>query len=255
MCGIGSTAVVASAAPHFGEEGPLVGRRGSGTIFFSGCNLHCTFCQNCEISGSTVGRPTDARGLARVMVGLQDRGCENINLVTPSHVVPQIVEALGTAVAEGLSIPIVYNSSGYDGLQSLHLLDGLVDIYMPDFKFWHNEGTEYLPGVKDYAEVAVAAVREMHRQVGDLKIVDGVAVSGLLVRHLVMPRQAADAAAIMRFLASLSRDTYVNVMGQYRPYHRARWDPVIGSSVTDAEHAAAIRAARAAGLCRIDGER
>jgi putative pyruvate formate lyase activating enzyme len=252
VCGTGRNAVVASAAPHYGEERPLVGRGGSGTIFFSGCNLHCVFCQNCEISGASVGRSADANGLARIMLELESRGCENINLVTPSHVVPQIVEALVAAMVAGLSIPIVYNSSGYDGLESLRLLDGLVDIYMPDFKFWYNEGSDYLPGVHDYAEVAEPSVREMHRQVGDLQIVGGVAVGGLLVRHLVMPRQAADTASIMRFLASLSRDTYVNVMGQYRPHHRARRDPVIGAPVSAAEHAAAVQAARAAGLRRIE---
>lgn len=252
VCGIGRNAAVASAGPHYGEERPLVGRGGSGTIFFSGCNLHCAFCQNCEISGSSVGRSVHTTGLARIMLELESRGCENVNLVTPSHVVPQIVEALALAIADGLSIPIVYNSSGYDGIESLRLLDGLVDIYMPDFKFWHNESSDYLPGVPDYAEVAVTAVREMHRQVGDLEIVGGVAVSGLLVRHLVMPRRTADTASIMQFLASLSRDTYVNVMGQYRPYHRARRDPVIGAPVSAAEHAAALQAARAVGLWRIE---
>lgn len=253
VCRVGRLANVASASPHFGEERPLVGTHGSGTVFFSGCNLRCSFCQNCDISHEVVGVEVDAAGLARIMLELQSHNCENINLVTPSHVVPQILEALDVALREGLDIPIVYNSSAYDSLETLRLLDGVVDIYMPDFKFWHGEGARWLDGVTDYADVATAAVREMHRQVGDLEIVRGVAVSGLLVRHLVMPRGAANSRAIMRFLASLSPETYVNVMGQYRPAHRARRDPVIGTSSTYEEVAGAVEAARDAGLRRIDG--
>ncbi len=253
VCRVGRLAHVASASPHFGEERPLVGTHGSGTVFFSGCNLRCSFCQNCDISHEVVGVEVDAAGLARIMLELQSHNCENINLVTPSHVVPQILEALDVALGEGLDIPIVYNSSAYDSLETLRLLDGVVDIYMPDFKFWHGEGARWLDGVTDYADVATAAVREMHRQVGDLEIVRGVAVSGLLVRHLVMPRGAANSRAIMRFLASLSPETYVNVMGQYRPAHRARRDPVIGTSSTYEEVAGAVEAARDAGLRRIDG--
>ncbi|MFP4431742.1 MAG: 4Fe-4S cluster-binding domain-containing protein [Spirochaetaceae bacterium] len=253
VCRVGRLANVASASPHFGEERPLVGTHGSGTVFFSGCNLRCSFCQNCDISHEAVGVEVDAAGLARIMLELQSHNCENINLVTPSHVVPQILEALDVALREGLDIPIVYNSSAYDSLETLRLLDGVVDIYMPDFKFWHGEGARWLDGVTDYADVATAAVREMHRQVGDLEIVRGVAVSGLLVRHLVMPRGAANSRAIMRFLASLSPETYVNVMGQYRPAHRARRDPVIGTSSTYEEVAGAVEAARDAGLRRIDG--
>lgn len=253
VCRVGRLAHVASASPHFGEERPLVGTQGSGTIFFSGCNLRCSFCQNCDISHDAVGRQVDAPGLAGIMLELESHGCLNINLVTPSHVVPQILEALDIAIGEGLDIPIVYNSSAYDSVETLRLLDGVVDIYMPDFKFWHGEGAEWLDGVSDYADVATAAVREMHRQVGDLEIVRGVAVSGLLVRHLVMPRGAANSRAIMRFLASVSPETYVNVMGQYRPAYRAGRDPVIGTPATFEEVAAAVEAARDAGLRRIDG--
>ena len=253
VCRIGREARVASAAPHFGEEAPLVGTRGSGTVFFSGCNLRCSFCQNCDISHDAVGPEVDAAALARIMLELETHRCLNVNLVTPSHVVPQILEALDIAIGEGLSVPIVYNSSAYDSVETLRLLDGVVDIYMPDFKFWHGEGGAYLDGVSDYADVATAAVREMHRQVGDLHLVRGAAASGLLVRHLVMPRGAADSGAIMRFLASLSPETYVNVMGQYRPAHRARHDDVIGTAVTYAEVAEAVQAAHDAGLRRIEG--
>ena len=253
VCGIGRLARVASAAPHFGEERPLVGTRGSGAIFLSGCSLRCSFCQNCEISHTAIGRETDAADLAGIMLELQSHGCLNINLVTPSHVVPQILEALPIAIDGGLSIPIVYNTSGYDALETLRLLDGVVDIYMPDLKFWHGEGAELMDGVTDYAAVAVDAIREMHRQVGDLHLVAGIAVSGVLVRHLVMPGDVADAAAIMRFLASVSPETYVNIMSQYRPFHDARHHPEIGRSVTYVEHAKAIEAAHDAGLRRVHG--
>lgn len=253
VCRVGREAHVASAAPHFGEEAPLVGTRGSGTIFFSGCNLRCSFCQNRDISHEAVGTALDAAALAQTMLELEAHRCLNINLVTPSHVVPQILEALDIAFGEGLSIPIVYNSSAYDSVETLRLLDGVVDIYMPDLKFWFGEGEAYLDGVADYAEVAAAAVREMHRQVGDLHLVKGAAVSGLLVRHLVMPRGAANTGAIMRFLASVSPETYVNVMGQYRPAHRARRDPVIGAALTYEEVAEAVAAAHDAGLRRIEG--
>jgi len=253
-CGIGALARVASYGPHFGEETVLVGppgrRGGSGTIFFSGCNLHCAFCQNYDISHGPVGPELEAEELARIMLNLQRSGCLNINLVTPSHVVPQILEAVGIAVDEGLRLPIVYNSGGYDSVDTLRLLDGVVDIYMPDFKFWYGEGSAWLPGIDDYAERATAAIREMYRQVGDLVVTDGCAVSGLLVRHLVMPRNASNSREIFAFLASLSRDTYVNVMDQYRPCGRVGRDPVIGTSPIREEYLEAVRWAKAAGLHR-----
>lgn len=254
---------MASYGPHFGEEGPLVGRGGSGTVFFSGCNLLCSFCQNCEISHGLpipgarrrrfVGEEVDAERLAAIMRGLEEHGCENINLVTPSHVVPQILEAYALLEQDGgLNVPLVYNCNGYDRVETLALLDGVVDIYLPDFKFWKGRGSAYLGRVDDYGERAAEAVAEMHRQVGDLRIEGGTAVSGLLVRHLVMPKHLDDTARIMEFLAALSKDTYVNVMAQYRPHHRAVGDPVIGRRITAEEFSEAVAAARRAGLWRTE---
>jgi putative pyruvate formate lyase activating enzyme len=250
VCGIGRRAVVASYGPHFGEEPPLVGRGGSGTIFFAGCNLLCVFCQNSEISHGRAGRPVDAEELAGIMMNLQDGGCENINLVTPTHVVPQIVDAV--EMAEDLSVPIVYNTNSYENLDTLLVLEGIVDIYLPDFKFWNGQGERFMPGVSDYGEVASRAIAEMHRQVGDLRIVDGVAVSGILVRHLVMPGDAADTARIMEYLAKLSRETYVNIMPQYRPSYKAGSDRVIGRRLRHDEFDNAVHAARDAGLRRVE---
>jgi putative pyruvate formate lyase activating enzyme len=198
------------------------------------------------------GREIEPEELARIMLGLQRQGCHNINFVTPTHVVPQILEALPQAIEQGLRVPLVYNSSGYDSVETLRLLDGVIDIYMPDFKFWQGRGADYLGGVADYGETAKKAVAEMHRQVGDLRIERGVAVGGLLVRHLVMPRRVADTASIMRYLAFLSPNTYVNIMSQYRPHFRARGDPVIGTRITSAEYAEALDAAVEAGLSRLD---
>ena len=256
-CLIGGAARLASFGPHHGEEAPLVGPDrthggGSGTIFFSGCNLLCSFCQNSDISHSAVGSECDAGQLADVMLELQRQGCHNINLVTPSHVVPQILAALPVAIDAGLRLPLVYNSSGYDSLETLGILDGIIDIYMPDLKFWHGQAAQWLSGVNDYAEVATAAIREMHSQVGDLVVERGIAQSGLLVRHLVMPRDASDSRAIFSFLASLSSNTYVNVMAQYRPCYIARTDPIIGSPLSAAEYVQALDWAHEAGLCRLD---
>ena len=218
FCRVGRLARVASAFAHFGEEDCLRGRCGSGTIFFAGCNLGCVFCQNWDISHGDEGRPCSAETIARMMLNLQDEGCHNINFVTPTHVVPQIVEAIAVAVGRGLRIPIVYNTGGYDSVGSLRLLDGLVDIYMPDFKLWSPEACELYLTARDYAERARAAITEMHRQVGDLKFTrDGLACRGVLVRHLVMPGLLDESRQIFEWLAGLSRDTFVNVMGQYRP--------------------------------------
>jgi putative pyruvate formate lyase activating enzyme len=257
VCRIGRRAHVAAAFPHFGEENPLRGTGGSGTIFFASCNLRCVFCQNWDISASASGQAMDGATLAGVMLRLQESGCHNINLVTPEHVVPHIVEALALAVPAGLQIPLVYNTSAYDSLSSLRLMEGLVDIYMPDFKFWEPETARRLARAHDYPDVARAAIAEMHRQVGDLTLeTAGVAVRGLLVRHLVMPGLGDETTAILGWLAEeISPDTYVNIMGQYRPDHRVPGNPRYGDidrRVSRAEMEAAYGAAHRAGLWRLD---
>lgn len=253
FCGGRERALVCSAAPHFGEERPLVGSGGSGTIFFAGCNLGCVFCQNYEISHGREGREVSAAQLANMMVGLQRRGCHNINFVSPSHFVPQILEALGPAIEGGLNVPLVYNTGGYDALETLRLLDGVIDIYMPDAKYADPAVAKRLSGAEDYPRVMRAAITEMHRQVGDLQIGDdGVARRGLLVRHLVMPGGLAGTPEIMQLLASLSEDTYVNVMAQYRPCYRAHEYPEIARRITRREYQEAVQAALEAGLHRLD---
>ena len=258
ICNTGRFAIVSSAFPHFGEEDCLRGTRGSGTIFFSLCNLRCVFCQNGEISQRAAGTELDAGGIAALMLGLQEKGCHNINLVTPEHVVPQVVEAIAVAVRRGLTLPIVYNTSAYDSLESLRLLDGLIDIYMPDFKFWRRETARRLCKAKDYPERARDAIREMHRQVGPLRIgKDGLATRGLLVRHLVMPGQLDEARAIFQWLArEIGPDTCVNVMGQYHPDYEvgAKYE-AIDRRPEPEELRAAQEAARAAGLRRLDERR
>ena len=259
-CYTGRYAIVSSAFPHFGEEDCLRGWSGSGTIFFSLCNLRCAFCQNWDISQKKSGREMTGEEIARLMLDLQDRGCHNINFVTPEHVVPQVIEAIAIAVPRGLRVPIVYNTSAYDALASLSLLDGLVDIYMPDFKFWKPETSLALARAKDYAERAREAIAEMHRQVGPLRLGrDGLAKRGLLIRHLVMPGQLDETTEILAWIArSLSRDTYVNVMSQYRPEYQvgdtAKYD-AINRRPHEAEIAGALAAARAEGLWRLDERR
>jgi len=256
VCRTGHRAVVASYDAHFGEEAPLVGRHGSGTIFFSHCSLGCIFCQNYDISHEGEGRPVTDRELAEMMLALQQSGCHNINLVTPSHVVPQILSALEIAAASGLRVPLVYNTSGYDRVHTLRLLKGIVDIYMPDFKFWDPETAEKLAGAADYPACARRVIREMHRQVGDLVIDKGIARRGLLVRHLVMPRKMADTAQVMAFIAhEISVNTYVNVMGQYRPCGRAAEIRPLAKPLGRSEFQAAVREAKKAGLCRLDRPR
>jgi len=253
-CGTGRLAKVASYNAHFGEEAPIVGAHGSGTLFFSSCNLLCSFCQNFEISHLNEGVEVSADQMAGMMIDLMERGCANINLVTPTHVVPQVLEALEIASANGLTIPIVYNSNGYDSAETLRLLEGIVDIYMPDFKFWEGVWGKRFCNALDYPDMARAAIREMHRQVGDL-VMDSeeVAVRGLLVRHLVMPNGVAGTPDIMRFLArEISPNTYVNVMDQYRPCGRANADPLIDRRLMSEEYRAAVASAREAGLHRLD---
>lgn len=253
-CRSGRLARVASVGPHFGEEAPLVGRRGSGTLFLAGCNLECRFCQNADISHGGAGREVDAAELAAMMLSVQRvHECENLNLVTPTHVTAQLLEALPLAVEQGLRLPIVYNCGGYESLQTLALLDGVVDIYMPDLKYADAAAGERHSGVSDYPEVARAALAEMHRQVGDLQLDEaGVATRGLLVRHLVLPGGLAGTAEVMRFLAGLSTGTYVNVMDQYRPCGGARGHPLLGRGLEAAEYRAAVQAALDAGLTRLD---
>ena len=250
-CGIADAALIASAGPHFGEERPLVGRCGSGTIFFTGCNLSCVFCQNYHISQLGEGAPVSAGQLADTMLRLQALGCHNVNLVTPTHVVPMWLSALVIAAEGGLTVPIVYNCGGYESPQTLRILDGVVDIYMPDVKYSSEEVAGEYSGAVDYWERVSDAVAEMHRQVGDLSLTaDGTAERGLLVRHLVLPEGAAGTGAVMELLASLSRDTYVNVMDQYRPEHLARSRPSLSRPITGEEYADAVAAAERAGLSR-----
>jgi putative pyruvate formate lyase activating enzyme len=253
-CRTGRRAVIASYGPHFGEETPLVGRNGSGTIFFSHCNLLCIFCQNYDISHEGQGYTISAEDLAAIMIELQKRGCHNINFVTPTHVLAQILEALPLAIEGGLRIPLVYNCGGYERVTALKLLAGIVDIYMPDFKFWDEDPARTFCDAPDYPERARQALREMHRQVGDLQIDDrGIAQHGLLVRHLVMPKGLAGTRSVMHFIANeISSNTYVNVMDQYRPCGQADGRSDIGRSLTPAEYEEALGFAREAGLKRLD---
>ncbi len=263
VCHTGRYARVASAFPHFGEEDCLRGWHGSGTIFFSLCNLRCVFCQNWDISQNAVGRVSPPERIAELALDLQRQGCHNINLVTPEHVVPQVLEAVAAAIPRGLRLPIVYNTSAYDSISSLRLLDGVVDIYMPDFKFWERDTAKRLVKAKDYPDRAREAIQEMHRQVGVLKFgPDGLARRGVLVRHLMMPGQSAEAEAIFRWLADeVSPDTYVNIMGQYRPEYgvgQVAGDGLpakyaeIDRSPAGEELERAHAAARRAGLWRFD---
>lgn len=255
VCKTGRYALVSSYGPHFGEEAPLVGYGGSGTIFFTHCNLKCVFCQNYEISHLGVGREVTPDELADMMLELQRIGCHNINLVSPSHVIAQIIEALKIAAWKGLTIPIVYNTGGYDSIKSLKLMEGIVDIYMPDMKYSNDEIAYRYSGVVNYVEVNRKAVKEMHRQVGDLKLNSmGIAVRGLLVRHLVLPDDLAGTEEIMKFLAEeISRNTYVNIMDQYRPCYRAYEFPELSRRITHKEWLVAVNIARKYGINRIDG--
>ncbi len=256
FCRTGRWAEVASYGPHFGEESVLVGSGGSGTIFFCGCNLLCTFCQNYGISRSDDHdcRAVSDRELAAVMVKLQGMGCHNINFVTPTHVVPQILAALPVAIEVGLRVPLVYNSGGYESVESLRLLDGIVDIYMPDVKFWAAESGRRYANAPDYPEKMRAALVEMQRQVGDLRLgATGLAEKGLLVRHLLMPGGLDEARAIFHYLAeAISPNCYLNIMDQYRPCGDAVNDPIAGKAIDPAMLAAATDAATAAGLNRLE---
>ena len=250
VCSSAETFKVAQHAPHFGEERLLVGREGSGTIFFSNCNLLCVFCLNWEINHRGDGRQTNHAELARMMLELQRRGCHNINLVTTTHIVPHIVKALRLAVADGLRLPLVYNTSSYDSLEVLQLLDGIVDIYLPDFKFQDAAlAARFARNVPDYPRHAAAAIKEMHQQVGALRQTDGIAYRGLLIRHLVMPGNSAGTDEFVRWVVSeLGPETHVNIMGQYRPMHRANEYPPLDRPLRLDEYMQAIHWAREAGL-------
>jgi putative pyruvate formate lyase activating enzyme len=247
-------ALVSSYGPHFGEEAPLVGRHGSGTIFFTNCNLMCLFCQNYSISQLGEGHKVSKGELADMMLFLQAKGCHNINLVSPTHVVPQILEALEIAVESGLHLPLVYNSGGYDSVETLRILDGIVDIYMPDMKYDDEETASELSGIENYPEINKAAIKEMHRQTGDLEInEEGVAQRGLLVRHLVLPQGLAGTKGIVNFLSDeISRNTYVNIMDQYHPCYKAFQIPGLERRISSTEFREALSLAREVGLSRLD---
>ncbi|MHC1624556.1 MAG: radical SAM protein [Methermicoccaceae archaeon] len=250
FCHSGNSPVISGYGPHFGEEKVLVGTNGSGTIFFTFCNMRCVYCQNYEISWMGVGYSVTYERLATIMLELQNKYmCHNINLVTPTHFVPQILEALYIAIERGLKIPLVYNCGGYESIKTLKLLDGVIDIYMPDLKYDNDKNAQRYSGVMDYPRIAQLAIREMHNQVGDLVIdEDGVALRGLIVRHLVLPNGLSGTEGCMRFLASVSPDIFVNIMGQYHPENKAHEYPVLNRRITSTEYKEALSSARRYGI-------
>ena len=254
VCRTGERAVVNSFGAHHGEENPLVGRYGSGTIFFSWCSLRCVFCQNWEISHKGMGREVEPEELAAMMLDLQQRGCHNINFVTPSHVVAQIIAAVEIAADKGLRVPLVYNTGGYDSPQALALLDGIIDIYMPDMKYGDSAIARKYSRVRDYVEINFAAVKEMHRQVGDLQLDNkGLALRGLLVRHLVLPDHLAGTEAVLTFLVDeISPNTYLNLMDQYHPCYRADENPPLDRCLTTDEFMEALQLTKKYGITRLD---
>ncbi len=250
ICKTGEKAKVSSFHPHFGEEAPLVGIHGSGTIFFSNCNLLCNFCQNYDISHLGQGTEVSNKQLAGFMLDLQERGCHNINLVTPSHIVPQILSALEVATLNGLRIPLVYNTGGYDSLETLQLLDGIIDIYMPDLKFMDPQAAILCGLPEDYSKIAKQAIIEMHKQVGDLEVsTSGIATGGLLVRHLVMPGNLCKTDEAMRFIATeISKNTYVNIMSQYHPAYKAVNIEGLNRQISETEFKEALESGHRNGL-------
>lgn len=254
VCRTGERAVVHSYGPHHGEERPLRGWAGSGTIFFSWCNLRCVFCQNWDISQKGLGREVEPGELAGMMCKLQEQGCHNVNLVSPSHVVAQVLAAVNIAARRGLRLPLVYNTGGYDSPEALALLDGVIDIYMPDMKYGDSATARHYSHVKNYWEVNQAAIREMHRQVGDLVIDErGLARRGLLVRHLVLPEGLSNTEKVMKFLSGkISKNTYLNLMDQYRPCYRASEYPPLVRPITRQEYQEALELAHKYGLQRLD---
>jgi len=252
FCKVGKDSFISSVGPHFGEEPELVGRSGSGTIFLTQCNLKCIFCQNYDISHLGMGREVSLEELADSMIYLQKIGCHNINFVTPTHQVPQIIAALEIAIKKGLNLPLVYNTGGYDSVETLKLLDGIFDIYMPDFKYWDPQVSKKYSKAPDYPEVARQVFKEMFRQVGDLVIDErGIALRGLLVRHLVLPEGLAGTKGVMHFIATeLSKNTYVNIMDQYRPCYKAPENPPLDRRISYEEYKEAVEIALAEGLHR-----
>ncbi len=251
----GTTLVVSASHPHFGEESPLVGRGGSGTIFLTHCSLRCVFCQNWEISHLGRGIESDSRKLAQMMLGLQKIGCHNINLVTPTHYSALILRALDIAAAQGLRLPIVYNTSGWERLEIIEFLDGIVDIYLPDFKYWESDmADKYSSGAERYPELTRKAILEMHRQVGGAQAAqDGIMQRGLIIRHLVMPNNTGGSEKIMEWVAeNLSKDTYVNIMAQYSPVYKAYDYPEISRRITNDEYSRVVRRAKEIGLTNLD---
>ncbi|MFQ5904964.1 MAG: radical SAM protein [bacterium] len=250
-CNSGKAAIVSSYNPHFGEEPPISGHNGSGTIFFTNCNMRCIYCQNYPISQLHNGNEVMCDELAQMMMSLQARGCHNVNFVTPTHMVAQILEALSDAVEKGLTIPLVYNSGGYDSVQTLRLLDGIFDIYMPDSRYGKNAEASRYSDAPDYVEVNRAALREMHKQVGDLVLKDGVGVTGLLIRHLVLPNGLSNSFEVFTFIAEeLSRNTYVSLMDQYFPCYQADSCPELSRRINSKEYQDALDAMWELGLHR-----
>lgn len=272
FCQVGKELIISSYSPHFGEESCLVGTSGSGTIFLTWCNLRCVYCQNYDISQLGHGHKVSQKELADIMIYLQNLGCHNINFVSPTHQVPQILQALPYAIEKGLKVPLVYNTNAYDSVDTLKLLDGIFDIYMPDTKYSDDKTAVKYSSAPNYFKIMKSAIKEMHRQVGDLvikskvksrklkvqpqnknleNIPEGVALKGILVRHLVLPENIAGTEKIMKFLASLSKNTFVNIMDQYRPCHKAYNYPPLSRSITREEFNQAIKTAKKAGIIRI----
>lgn len=251
FCKSDARVMISSVGPHFGEEPPLVGRHGSGTIFFTNCNLGCVFCQNHDISHQGRGKKIETDELADAMIALQDMGCHNINFVTPTHYIPQILASLLIAVKNGLHVPLVYNCGGYESIDALKLLDGVFDIYMPDMKYGNNDAGEKYSRAPNYFDAMTAAVSEMHRQVGDLAVnSQGISERGLLIRHLVLPGDLAGTRKIMEYIARLSKNSYVNIMAQYRPEYRSLKYPELSRRISSQEFKDAISLAESVGLSR-----
>ena len=257
LCNTGKRAVVSSYGPHFGEESPLVGKRGSGTIFITWCSMRCIYCQNYSISQLGEGTETSNEDLAKMMLSLQEQGCHNINIVTPTHVVPQILSALEIAVERGLNIPLVYNTGGYDSVETLKIIDKVFDIYMPDMKYGDKTTAAKLSKVSNYPKINQDAVLEMHRQVGDLVLDgNGIAQRGLLIRHLVLPDNLAGTEKVLEFISKkISKNTYLNIMDQYNPHYKAFKKPQLNKRITSNEYNYALELAKRYGLNRLDSKR